>query len=192
MIGFYNYTVVLTYMSLVSAVIGMVQASKGNFNVAVICLLISGVCDAFDGVVARTKKDRTEDEKNFGIQLDSLCDVVAFGVFPAMICYFMGVNSIFGLICICLFSLCALIRLAFFNVLEAKRQKAEGGGIAKYYRGLPVTSIAVIFPVVYLTGLFLPENVFVGVLHVMLIVVAFLFVLDFKVKKIDFQKLLKI
>lgn len=193
MIGFYNYTVILTYMSLVSAVIGMVQASKGNFDMAVICLVISGICDAFDGMVARMKKDRTEDERNFGIQLDSLCDVVAFGVFPAMICYFMGVDSIFGLVCVCLFSVCALIRLAFFNVLEAKRQQTEGGGgIAKYYRGLPVTAIAIIFPPVYLLGRFLPQSVFMAVLHIMLVVVAFLFVLDFKVKKIDFRKLLGI
>ena len=145
LIGFYDYTVVLTYVSLFSAVIGTVQASKGNISAAIACLAICGICDAFDGTVARTKKNRTEDEKNFGIQLDSLCDVVSFGVFPAFLCYRMGVDGVLGLICVCLYSLCALIRLAFFNVLETKRQQVEEG-CNKYYRGLPVTSISIIFP----------------------------------------------
>ena len=183
LIGFYDYTVILTYTSILSAVIGMIQASRGNFGGAVLCLALSGLCDAFDGTVARTKKNRTEDEKNFGIQLDSLCDVVSFGVFPAFLCYCMGVSGPLGLVCVCLYSLCAVIRLAFFNVLEMKRQQVEEGA-NKYYRGLPVTSISIIFPVVYLLrGLFSPA-VFTWILHGMLLTVAFLFVLDFKMKKI--------
>lgn len=189
LIGFYDYTVVLTYISIVSAVVGMISASRGSCTAAIICLLISGLCDAFDGTVARTKKNRTDDEKSFGIQLDSLCDVVSFGVFPAFLCYCMGVKGILGLVCICLYSLCAVIRLAFFNVQEAKRQQTEDG-CNKYYRGLPVTSISVIFPLLYLFHGFFREVVFVGILHGMLLVVAFLFVLDFRVKKIDIQKII--
>ena len=84
-IGFYDYTVILTYMSLVSAVLGMVFAHKGAFGAAMLCLFLSGFCDAFDGTVARTKKNRTEEEKAFGIQIASLSDIVAFGVLPAVI-----------------------------------------------------------------------------------------------------------
>ena len=82
LIGVYDYTVILTYLSLVSSVFGMIQAVHGDYKTAVFCLAISGLCDGFDGRVARTKKDRTEDGKQFGIQLDSLCDVICFGVFP--------------------------------------------------------------------------------------------------------------
>lgn len=89
-IGVYDYTVILTYLSLFSAVFGMICAVDGEFNTSIVCLLIAGICDAFDGTVARTKKDRTEDEKAFGIQLDSLCDVISFGVFPACLCHSMG------------------------------------------------------------------------------------------------------
>lgn len=187
LIGFYDYTVVLTYISIVSAIVGMVQSSHGSFDTAILCLAISGICDAFDGTVARSKKNRTEDEKAFGIQLDSLCDVVSFGVFPGFICYCMGVDGIFGLACVCLYSLCAVIRLAFFNVLEAKRQQVEEG-CNKYYRGLPVTSISILFPLLYLFHGFFTEAVFVGILHGMLLVVAFLFVLDFQVRKFDIAK----
>ena len=93
MLGFYDYTVVLTYISLGISIVGMTRALEGHFRVAILCLALSGLCDMFDGKVARTKKNRTEDEKRFGIQIDSLCDVVCFGVFPIMICYCLGMRE---------------------------------------------------------------------------------------------------
>jgi len=188
-IGVYDYTVILTYLSLCSSVIGMILSTNGRFTAAVLCLVFSGLCDAFDGMVARSKKNRTQDEKAFGIQLDSLCDVVCFGVFPAQLCYRLGADGVVGTVLALAYSLCAVIRLAFFNVLEGKRQQTEGGS-NKFYRGLPVTSISMIFPVVYLLRFCLPERIFAAVLCVMLGVSGFFFILDFSVKKPDLQKLL--
>ena len=181
-IGFYDYTVILTYISLVSAVLGMIFAHKGLFGAAMLCLFFSGFCDAFDGTVARTKKSRTEDEKVFGLQLDSLCDVVSFGVAPAFSLYCMGVDSPVGVAILCCFCICAVIRLGFFNVQEAKRQQVESGS-NKYYRGLPVTNSAMIFPLYYLLHSLLPGGIFVTGLYILAALTAFLFVLDFKVKK---------
>ena len=186
-IGIYNYTVILTYLSVVSAVIGMTLSAGGRFGTAVLCLMLCGVCDAFDGTVARSKKDRTEDEKAFGIQIDSLCDVISFGVFPAVLCYHLGTDGIFGIACMCVYILCAVIRLAFFNVLEAKRQTTEGG-CNKTYRGLPVTTISMTFPLFYLLRYAVSEPLFTVLLHGMLLLTAFLFVLDFSVKKVSFDK----
>lgn len=76
MIGFYDYTVVLTYISLMCSVFGITQAIGGHYRTAIICLALSGLFDMFDGKIARTKKNRTDDEKLFGVQIDSLCDVV--------------------------------------------------------------------------------------------------------------------
>ena len=188
-IGVYDYTVVLTYISLLSSVLGMMLASREDFSLAVVCMVISGICDAFDGVVARTKKNRTEDEKNFGIQLDSLCDVICFGVFPAVFCYCMGVDGILGMAIIFIYCLCAVIRLAYFNVLEGNRQKQEEG-CNKEYRGLPVTSIAVSLPLIYLLRFVMSKEVFKVALHTILLLEAFLFILDFPVKKIDWKKLI--
>ena len=181
-IGFYDYTVILTYVSLASAVLGMTFAHKGLFGAAMLCLFLSGFCDAFDGTVARTKKNRTEDEKAFGIQLDSLCDVVSFGVAPAFSLYCMGVDSVIGIAILCGYCICAVSRLGFFNVQEAKRQQVESGS-NKYYRGLPVTNSAAIFPLYYLTHNILPGNIFVAGLYILAATVAFLFILDFQVKK---------
>ena len=128
MIGYYNYTVILTYMSLVSSVLGMFLAVGFGGNAphpdyAIICLMVSGLCDMFDGKVARTKKDRTENEKKFGIQIDSLCDAVCFGVLPSIIGYSVGMKDWCDLPILIFFPLCAVIRLAYFNVAEEDRQK---------------------------------------------------------------------
>lgn len=189
-LGFYDYTVILTYMSLVFAVSGLLLTDSGLFPQAVACLVVCGICDAFDGTVARTKKDRTEDEKAFGIQLDSLVDVVSFGVFPAVMSIHMGSGSLLSKVIAIAYSICAVIRLAFFNVQEAKRQQQEEG-CRKTYRGLPVTSISIIYPLVYLLRGFLPQARFAAVLAAVMALTAFLFILDFSVKKPDVTKLLK-
>ena len=67
LIGFYDYTVILTYLSLVSSVLGMTRAIHGDYKLAILCLAFSGICDAFDGRVARTKSDRSDDEKAFSL-----------------------------------------------------------------------------------------------------------------------------
>lgn len=189
-IGFYNYTVILTYLSLISGVIGMKFAYDGKLSAAIGCLLFSGICDMFDGAVARSKKNRTTDEKNFGIQLDSLCDVICFGVVPAVFLYFSGVNSIVGMVGLVFYVLCALIRLAFFNVLEIKRQMNEDG-CAKSYRGLPVTSAAIIFPFLHIIGLFVPDTIMTVVYHVVPFPIGILFIADVRIPKVDITKVFK-
>lgn len=171
MLGYYNYTVILTYLSLVSAGTGILVSlsGKGHPYIGVFFLLICGLCDAFDGKVARTKKDRTKEEISFGIQIDSLSDIIAFGVLPAcigiaMMRVFPLLNSVrdryfhnhmsyiyigvLGAILIW-YILATLIRLAYFNVTEEERQRHEDT-VRKYYTGLPVTSAALVFPSVML------------------------------------------
>lgn len=181
-IGFYDYTVILTYLSLLSSVYGMTQAIHGDYKEAIFCLAFSGICDAFDGRVARSKKNRTNDERAFGIQLDSLCDIVCFGVYPALICYLLGVRGTLGLGIVFYYCLCALIRLAFFNVIEEKRQQTEGGA-NKIYRGLPVTTISFILPLFFWLQFLMSDYVFLVLLHGLLILVGTLFILDFPLKK---------
>ena len=105
----------------------------------------SGLCDMFDGKIARTKKNRTEDEKQFGIQIDSLCDVVCFGVFPIVLCYELGMRRIYSMAILVLYGLAGVIRLGYFNVMETKRQQ-ESSENRKYYQGLPITSMSVVLP----------------------------------------------
>ena len=141
MIGFYDYTVVLTYLSLMSGATGIMLCLNGIGHpyLGMFFLLFSGLCDTFDGKVARTKKNRTEQMKNFGIQIDSLSDLVAFGLLPAsigisMLRYALRMPGLSGFtsyvlthypkptqfiltFIAVLYVLAAMIRLAYFNVM---------------------------------------------------------------------------
>ncbi|MBQ3036925.1 MAG: CDP-alcohol phosphatidyltransferase family protein [Lachnospiraceae bacterium] len=184
MLGFYDYTVILTYLGVVSSIIGMSFAVEQHYLYAVICLLVSGLCDMFDGAVARTKKNRTEMEKKNGIQLDSLADVVCFGAFPAVIGYCLGMEFKYSLLFAvtgALYVLCAIIRLAYFNVTEEERQKSTDGK-RKFYQGLPVTSAALIFPFLFcFRGLL--DAYFPFVYAGALVVTAVCFITNFRMKK---------
>lgn len=182
MIGFYDYTVITSFLGVISAVVGMTEACNGHFMIAIICLAFSGMCDTLDGKIARTKKNRTEDEKAFGIQLDSLCDVVCFGVFPAIIAYNMGLRKPLGIAVLSIFLVCAVIRLAYFNVMEEKRvvQHPES---KKVYHGVPITTVSVSLSLVYVVGLLIPNTAFLIVLHALFILQAILYIIDVKIPK---------
>lgn len=144
MLGVYNYTVVLTYFGMLVAYIGITFALGGDLHSALICLMIAGVCDMFDGKIASTKADRTIQERRFGIQIDSLSDLICFGVLPAVIvCHASESSAAFYISG--LYLLCALIRLAWFNVDEEERQNSTDG-VREVYYGLPVTTAALILP----------------------------------------------
>lgn len=181
MLGFYDYTVILTYLSLASSMLGIFLTFSGHLHLAIACLAISGLLDTFDGKVARTKKNRTEDEKRFGIQIDSLCDVICFGVFPTIICYYTGMRKLLGLLILIFYCLAGLIRLAYFNVMEERRQQ-ETSENRKYYQGLPITTIAVILPLVYVSSSLYPQH-FVTVLHIVMLLTGVLFIIRFRVRK---------
>ncbi|MDY3285195.1 MAG: CDP-alcohol phosphatidyltransferase family protein [Eubacteriales bacterium] len=148
LIGYYNPSVILTYIGLASSVWGIFLAVEGFVLPALLCLLVSGVCDMFDGRIAR-RIPRSDDEKSFGIQIDSLCDLICFGVFPAVIAWSLGVRGFLGAVILALYILTAVIRLGYFNVSEAKRQ-SETAEPRHFYQGLPVTSAAVLLPLIYL------------------------------------------
>ncbi len=146
-LGYYNYTVVLTYIGMLIGFIGIAYAIEHNTCAAVICLMGAGFCDMFDGAVASTR-ERTVQEKTFGIQIDSLSDLICFGILPAVTVYSMNLHNNLVLAVCAFYALCALIRLAYFNVDEQERQKSSTSSRERYY-GLPVTLSALFFPIVH-------------------------------------------
>jgi CDP-diacylglycerol--serine O-phosphatidyltransferase len=180
-IGFYNYTVILTYMGLISGLLGIFASIEGHPIFALGALMFAGFCDMFDGLVARTKKDRTDKEKKFGIQLDSLADFVCYGILPVVIVYTTGVKEWYALIAYAIFSLAALIRLAYFNVMEDERQE-QTIEARKSYEGLPVTSVALILPLLFpIISRF--ETAASILFTALFLVIAFFFIFKFKVPK---------
>lgn len=203
MIGVYDYTVVTTYLSLISGVTGIIisMTGVGHPDLGIFFLMACGILDAFDGKIARTKKDRSEFEKNFGIQIDSLADLVCFGVLPASIGLAqLRINGRFTelvsrrnyegnyLILILLLTiavfyvLAALIRLAYFNATSDIREEEAAETGVTYYIGLPVTSSALIFPLVMATHFFTKWD-FTVLYFIVMLFNAILFVLNIKVRK---------
>lgn len=193
MIGYYNYTVILTYISLLSSILGMffacgIGGDAAHPEYAVVCLMVSGLCDMFDGKIARTMK-RTENEKKFGIQIDSLCDLICFGVLPVVIGYSIGMDGWADIPVLMLFPLCAVIRLAYFNVAEEDRQK-KTEDVRKVYEGLPVTSVALIIPLLYSFREDIGVELFPCVYGAALLLIAIAFITRVKVKKPSFKTML--
>ncbi len=189
MIGFYNYTVILTYIGLATSIFGITQVINGNFEIAVFCLIGSGVCDMFDGVIARSHKTRSESAKKFGIQIDSLCDVICFGAFPAVFNYMYTVKgnpkyTLIATIISVLYVLGGVIRLAYFNVTEEERQQKTSEP-RKYYQGMPITSVAGFLPLLFTfrNRIVALDINFAVVLNVFCVILGLLFVLDIPVAK---------
>lgn len=143
LIGCYNKSVILTYIGIASAIYGIINVE--TLKVAIICLIISGICDLFDGKVARMCK-RTDQEKEFGVQIDSLADVIASLVFPAVIlnqvCVDYNIHSLIAFAVGVLYVLAGVTRLAWFNITTT--------GKMTHFQGLPVTAIAIILPLLFL------------------------------------------
>lgn len=144
MIGYYNYTVILTYIGALSGVAGIAYIGSGQLKAALICLMVSGFCDMFDGKIASTM-ERSRQEKRFGVQIDSLSDLICFGVLPALIGLHCSRCNLADMLICAGYALCALIRLAWFNVDEEERQDREDCCRA-FYLGLPVTCSALLLP----------------------------------------------
>lgn len=179
MIGYYNYTVVLTYLGLLSSLGGVASAINGNFKLSMIFMLVCGFADMFDGVIARTDKKRSENAKRFGVQIDSLCDMACFCCLPAVFMLCLCGCSALSLIAGGMIMLSGVIRLAYFNVQEICRE-LENEGRREYYDGLPVTASALILPPAALLGALLGAN---WVSCVIMIIAAALNVTRVRIKK---------
>ena len=178
-IGKYNKAAWVTYAGTLSSLIGIYLAVKGSFRAAVICLVISGVCDMFDGKVARLEKNRTEEDKNYGVQIDSLSDTICFVVFPIILFLSMGMCEWYNAVIYAIYGLAGIIRLAYFNITT------DNTVAIKNYTGLPVTSTAIIFPAAFLLAFVLKGNMemFKVIMTIIMAVVGLLFISKIKIKK---------
>ncbi len=129
----------LTLGNLLFGIFSIIAAANGDFSNAVLFIVLGGVCDAFDGAVARA----TRTGGRFGEELDSLVDAVSFGLAPALIVYFSVLpREGWARFPVFFFTACAVMRLARFNVTQAGGSKrffvglpspAAGGTLATYY-----------------------------------------------------------
>ena len=176
-------SVLITYLGVIFAVISMYFAlTKIAFSetcflrYSLIFLIFSGICDMFDGAFARKCK-RTDSEKQFGIQIDSLADTVNFVVLPVVIMLSLGMNSIIDVIIYALFIICGISRLGYFNI------NASSDTPVKFYNGLPVTTTAIIYPLFGLLHGSIDECSFKTIYILVTLLTAILFVYKIKIPK---------
>lgn len=179
-IGKYNKSLIITYLGVAFAIIGMFFALSNNLQYAMVCMVIAGVCDMFDGKVARLCK-RDEEEKKFGVEIDSLADMVAFVTFPVVIGYSMGLNNWYNIFSYILLVLAGITRLGFFNISVMDTNKDEP---IKTYSGLPVTSTSIILPALWFFSSISHNVSFKSIYTVLIYLIAFLFVFNAKIPKI--------
>jgi len=178
-VGKWNKSVILTYVGMAISILGIFLSlrAEGGVLLSMSCLIVAGICDLFDGFIARKCK-RTEEEKAFGIQLDSLVDVISFIALPIAIFLGMGLQKWYHLPVYLVFAICGIARLGYFNIqAEGKEEPVS------YYTGLPVTYSALIFPVCYLLRYVLPEQAFFTAYPILMLLVAGCNVFKWRVRK---------
>ena len=134
--------------TLVGVCIGLTSikfAFDGRFGFAVLAILVAGIIDGLDGRIARLIKGTSE----VGKELDSLTDVISFGVAPAFIMYFWSLNNlgrVGWLVCL-IYVICVALRLARFNITSNTNTKWK----ENFFEGVPSPAggILVLFPLIY-------------------------------------------
>ena len=131
--GIYLLPNLFTISAMFSGFYGIVSAIKGHYEVAAIAIFVALIMDGLDGRIARLLHAQSE----FGVQLDSLSDMVSFGITPALVMYTWSLNVVgkLGWLAAFIYAACTALRLARFNVQVKKVDKL-------YFQGLPTPSAA--------------------------------------------------
>ncbi|HJV31161.1 MAG TPA: CDP-diacylglycerol--serine O-phosphatidyltransferase [Bacillales bacterium] len=140
----------------------------GNLRLSLLLIFVAALADRFDGMIAR----KFNIESDLGKQLDSMSDIISFGVAPALLLYqgilheFGGPGSFFTVFYIG----CGAFRLARFNITESNG----------YFTGLPITAAGCLVTLSYLAVPYFPAYIFLFIV----IILSFLMVASFKLKKV--------
>lgn len=134
----------VTYLNMLSGVVGMYFVYIGQVNIALICLVIAAFFDVFDGFFARLSK-QTKKQNSIGIIADSLADMISFGILPVIIILSTVASSFILFLVIALYVLLAAHRLIIFSVDALENRKPT-----KIFYGLPVVSNALWLPLSFI------------------------------------------
>ena len=131
-----------TLMNLLCGFISIIMVADGNLVTGAWLIVLAGMFDVLDGFMARLANATSD----FGMELDSICDVVSFGVAPGFLMYHFALHElqIVGILISALAPLCGAVRLARFNV-EAKDEPLS------HFRGLPTPAYAIMLASFFLT-----------------------------------------
>lgn len=146
-IGIYKIWSMFSYIGLLFGVISIYFSNTQNLKLALISLMFASLIDIFDGTIARKFK-RTDKEKQFGIELDSILDTFNFGAVPVIIYFNLGFTQWYDYIIAFLYLSVVTMRLAYFNT-DLVNLKGANKRYEIYY-GFPVTIIPLIMIISYI------------------------------------------
>ncbi|MBI9108413.1 MAG: CDP-alcohol phosphatidyltransferase family protein [Spirochaetales bacterium] len=152
---------ICSLLGLLSALIGIYFAIAGNFSLAMVGVIWAVVFDWTDGIVARRLKGRTKYHRLYGGQLDSLIDVVSFGVFPAIFLLSYGGFNLWFLPGSFIIVAVGVIRLSYFNVFGLVDKKT--------YMGLALDNNVIILAFVFLFERFFQQETFAIIMYILLV-----------------------
>src|SRR5215203_1506511 len=118
----------------------LAEGNRRLLWMAFLLLPLALVCDVLDGYVARLDSRR---QSLLGADLDSLSDVISFGVAPAVLGFTLGLRGGWDMLCLSYFVVCGVSRLARFNVTAAELDRKSTGKV-KYFEGTPIPTSIVI------------------------------------------------
>jgi len=162
---------------LLCAVLGIYYAILGNFPAAIIGVLWAVLFDWADGIIAQQITGRTDHHRVFGGQLDSLIDIISFGVFPAVFLLSYGKFSPWFLPGAFLIVATSAIRLSYFNIFGLNDDKT--------YMGLALDNNVIILAFVFLFEGFLDHTAFSIILYALLMVFLVLNLAPIRTPKFD-------
>ena len=144
---------VLTVLALCSGVTAIRFAIAADWPMAALAILLAGLFDSLDGRVARAIKGTSR----FGAEMDSLSDVICFGVSPALVMYFWSLEQLGGIgwAIALLYCVCCAMRLARFNILD--RDAKESGEVHQHFLGIPAPGAAALLLMPICAGQGYPE-----------------------------------
>jgi CDP-diacylglycerol--serine O-phosphatidyltransferase len=151
-------------LGLLCAMFGIYFAIEGNFLASIICVLWAVLFDWYDGIIARKMKGRTKEQGVFGVQLDSMIDIVSFGILPAVLLLSYGNYSAWFMPGAFIIVAAIAIRLSYFNIY--------GLIDSKTYMGLAVDNNVLILAFVFLFESFFSQTVFSIILYTLLMILS--------------------
>ena len=155
---------ICSLLGLFSTVLAIYFAIGGQFLISIIAILWSVLFDWYDGIIAREMKGRTKEQGIFGGQLDSMIDIVSFGVYPAILLLSYGNYEAWFIPGAFVIIAATAIRLSYFNIY--------GLIDSKTYMGLSVDNNALILAFVFLFECFFSHATFSIVIYVVIILLA--------------------
>lgn len=155
---------ICSLLGLLSAVFGIYFAIEGYFIASVIGVLWAVLFDWFDGIIARKMKGRTKEQGAFGGQLDSMIDIVSFGILPAILLLSYGNYSMWFMPGAFIIIATSAIRLSYFNVY--------GLIDSKTYLGFPLDNNVLILAFVFLFESFFRQSTFSIIIYSLLMILS--------------------